>query len=211
MKKLATEEWTSLAHHLMECGCPVQLEAGYKVAPVGLAIIQIPSLGVNSVFDLETGGAGYMMDAHIGNELDRPIWIHGFQIKTPWGGAGFSLLSDPTQSVPKQEIYSFPNSTLGFERSVVLNSFLSGNGRLNPGDEIEGLLLGVDEDPLPDEYPDNGRIVVKLSIFDERGNRFSSGFRLCVERSAIYDRKRMKEIPASERVERARERLIVAA
>jgi hypothetical protein len=83
MKKLTAEEWSSLALHLMECGCPVQLEAGYKVTPVGLAIFQIPSLGVSSVFDLDAGGTGYMMDAHISNELGRPIWIHGVQLKTP--------------------------------------------------------------------------------------------------------------------------------
>lgn len=209
MESLTPEELSALYRCLIEGGCPVQQQHGYKITPTGLVVEQVPEMFVNTIFDLADGGTGYLLELLIRNELDRSTYIHGFQIETPWGRARIALLPDSSKSVPRYYDYTFPGGTLGFDRSLVINSIFSGHGRLNPGDEIEGLLLGVDEEPLPDEYPDNGRVVVKLSIFDERGNRFTSKFRLCVDRSALRARERKKEILASLQPKGARKELII--
>ena len=202
MRKLTTEEWAGLARRLNDGGCPVQVEDTFKVNPIGLALEQNPSPG-NSVFALDNGWTGYMLDMFVTNELSRPIRISGFQIKTPWGGTVVSLLPRPTN--PRQDYYRFPHSTLGFDQSVVINRFFSGTGRLNPGDVAQGLLLCVDETLIPDEYPEHGRTAVELSVFDGHGNRFASEFRLCVDRSATISREhRIKSKAASSLMHRKR-------
>lgn len=80
----------------------------------------------------------------------------------------------------------------------MLNDFLSGQRTLKPGGEIEGLLLAVDEKPIPNDYPDQAVTRVELSIFDERRNKYTLECRLLVDRSAArYREKRLRKIADS--------------
>jgi hypothetical protein len=188
MIKYTDEEFTELARYLQECGCAVQSQHRLKLRLAGLSIQQLPNAGVNMAFDLEDGRSGYLMDMHVMNETKRPIRSGGIHITTPWC-ARVSLLPDASES----DIYDFPNESLTISKSVVLNDFLSGRGELSPGSGISGLLLGIDEEPLPSSLPEHGLTVVELEIFDEGGNGFSSQFRLCVDRSATFARERSRK------------------
>jgi len=84
MNKTSEEEYARLSHHLVECGCPLLPEAGFRLRAVGFRIEQVVS-ECNMVFDLDNGQAGYVMDLRITNELDRPLQSHGIQVRTPWG------------------------------------------------------------------------------------------------------------------------------
>jgi hypothetical protein len=200
MQKFTETQWQGVKRLLEEGGCPVLPEKSYQaVSPVGLKIAQVPSLGVNTVFDLENGQTGYMMDLVICNELDRPIRIQRSHIKTPWGGARISLLPAPAKSGPRMGQYCFPGSgTLAFESEVVLNHLLTSREGLNPG-EHAGLFLGIDEAPIPSHFMENDRTLVELVIFDTRGNRYSSEFHLCVDRSASCARERREKLSAYSR------------
>ena len=125
------------------------------IVPVGLKIEQVPSLGVNRVFDLENGQAGFVMDLTIANESDRPIRIQGFQLKTGWEGAGISLLPGPDKSGIRQGNYCFPGSgPLAFDREIVLNRFILGREKLNAGSSRRvGLFLGRENSPIPLSLP----------------------------------------------------------
>jgi hypothetical protein len=196
MQKFTKEQWPDLKRLLVEGGCPVLQEEIHAVSPVGLKIEQELSLGVNMVLDLENGQAGYVMDLVITNESDRPIGIQRFELKTPWGGAGISLLPGPVKSGPRKGHYCFPGSgSLAFESEVVLNRFMSSRERLNPG-QHPGLFLGIEESPIPCHYPEYSRTAVELAVFDTKGNRYSSEFRLCVDRSvscALERREKTKD------------------
>ena len=190
MNRLQAEEKSRLALYLNQNGCPVQLES----SPVTLVVEQIPTVGMNMVFDLNDGRSGFMLDALISSRLKRPTHIKGLQIKTPWGGSGISLLPSDPRYRTRGGFYLIPGTGLGFPGSEVLNRLLSGRCRLNAGEEIEGLIMAIDAQGIPDDVSDNDRIVVELSIFDGPGDRFSSQFTLCVNRSAVRARQRKEEM-----------------
>ena len=199
MKKYTEEQWAALHRYLLKCGCPVQPEQCLKLSPMGLSIQQLPNVGVSTVFDLQDGRSGYVMDMQITNEAKSQIRSSDVQITPPWGLSRLSLLPDPSTFKRGYEMYDFPDGSLGFDRSVVVNGFLSGKCKLNPGSEISGLLLGIDENPIPNDLPEFGRTVVEFAIFDNRGNKFESQFKLCVDRSATFDRERKRKASALSR------------
>jgi hypothetical protein len=179
MNRLQREEKLRLVRDLNEYGCPVELES----RPPELIVEQIPAAGTNMLFDLKDSQSGYVLDAALMSQSDRPIWIKGIRIKRPWGGSGISLLEPGTRYRVPGGYYSFPDDSLDFKPSVVLNRLLCGKERLNPGDEVYGLILAVAAESVPDEISDNERIVVELSLYNGRGDQFASRFRLCVDRS----------------------------
>ena len=64
---------------------------------------------------------------------------------------------------------------------------------MNPAEEIEGLLLAVDQESIPDEYPDLARIIVTLRVFETKGNTFSAQFRLPADRTERRVRERTSQ------------------
>src|ERR1700735_192177 len=108
MGKFTKQEWSELKQLLAEGGCPILQEESDMIVPVGLKIEQVPSLGVNRVFDLENGQAGFVMDLTIANESDRPIRIQGFQLKTGWEGAGISLPPGPDKAGSRPGVQCIP-------------------------------------------------------------------------------------------------------
>jgi hypothetical protein len=117
MKRLQAEEKARLAVYLNENGCPVQLESKHQVVPPGLIIRQVPLPLMNTVFDLESGAAAYLLDAHLISNLARPIRIEGVQVKPPWEGSSISLLEDDPRERANGGFYLFPGTTLAFEGS----------------------------------------------------------------------------------------------
>jgi len=55
MGRMKQEEFAALTQHLKELGCPLEPSAGYRDAPAGLKLEQVPSVGTNQVFDLDDG------------------------------------------------------------------------------------------------------------------------------------------------------------
>jgi hypothetical protein len=190
MKRMKEHEYFALTQHLRELGCPLDLNNGYRDTPAGLKFRQILPSGANCVFDLDDSGSGYIMDMRFSSELNLPMRIRRVKLRTPWGLRDIALLPDPSKRARGYECYDFPGGGPAFHRDAVINDFLSGKGTLSSGGEIEGLLLAVDEKPIPDEYPEHGQTEVELSITDERGNTFSSKFKLCVDRGATFSRER---------------------
>jgi len=137
------------------------------------------------------------MELRVSSELNLPVRIRRVKVETPWGLREVELLPDPAIRVRTYEYYEFPESRLSFHREVVANDFLSGRITLKPGEQVRGLLLAVDDKPIPAKFPEHGRTEVKLIICDERGNTFSSKFKLCVDRSASVARERKIQAAAA--------------
>ena len=209
MNKLQAEEKTRMRRYLIENGCPVELESDHRVMPPGLVLKQVLLPLMNMTFDLESGGAAYLLDAHLISNLTRPIRIEGVQIIPPWEGSSISLLEDDPRYRASGGFYRFPDTGLAYPDSELLNRLLSGKCKLKPRDDPEGLIMAVDSQPIPDDVLDKARIDVKLNVFDDAGNEFSSEFRLCVDR-AVRARKRKEEMRMSLEPRRRRRALITS-
>ncbi len=196
------EEDLALAECLIKLGCPLDLSHGYRDTPAGLKLEQNPSVGTNLVLDLWGGGSGYVLDMRVISELNLPMRVRDIKLRTDWGAREISLLADPCHIGPEYEYYEFPGESLGFSRDVVVNNFLSGKAVLKPHDRIEGLLLAVDEKPIPDDYPEHGRTTVELSIFDYRGNMFTASFKVCVDRGNTFIKRRREAVLEKRSMER---------
>ncbi len=187
MKKTTPEEWEGLFRRLNDAGCPVQKDHAYRVAPVGLVIEEPLSWSQSRVFARRDGSTGFALEFLLWNELDRRIYIQGCQIWPPWGALRLSLLPPAGKSSQRNCSYQFPGDREPYdEGGTVLNSiFARQKSWLNPNDEVEGVLLAVDELPIPCEFRDNARVTVGLHIFDSLGNRYEHDFKVKVDRSAL--------------------------
>ena len=149
----------------------------------GLSIYQTGTLPETSVFDLKSGGSGYMLSVAIHNDSTRRIRLYEFRSEMLWHDTEFRWLDDPRRASPRKYTYSFPPSdSLEFERDVVLNHYIGGAGQLNPGASIEGLLLGMGESPIPYEYRDRQLLPMRLLVLDRGGRQYASHFKLYVSR-----------------------------
>jgi hypothetical protein len=183
------DQWDELARRLNAGGCPVLSEHGYRVAPVGLAIEKIPGPSFNSIFDLKQGGTGYSIELTLRNEASRAIDVVGWRIKTPWGLPKLTLLPAPKKSSNWYPHYSFPEPGPYYEGGFVVNPFFARRkSRLQPKEEIEGVLVASSEEAIPLEIAHLARIIVTLVVFDSRRNAFSAQFRLPVNRRELIAR-----------------------
>jgi hypothetical protein len=208
MRKLTPEQWDGFCRRLNEGGCPVLRDHGYKILPVGLLIETMPGMGLNEIFDLADGGTGYAIEIVLRNDADGPIDLCGFQIKAQWGIPKVSLVPAPKTSSPKYPTYTFPGLSRYYDGDDVINHiFARRKTRLNPRQEIEGVIVLSSKEPMPIELQHNSHTLVKLSVFDTRGNAFPAQFRLLINRSELIVRER-KERERRERVAAGRARLI---
>ena len=54
------EELSALYRRLIEGGFAVQQQHSYKITPARLVVEQFPHMFVNTIFDLDNGGTGYL-------------------------------------------------------------------------------------------------------------------------------------------------------
>jgi hypothetical protein len=187
-----------LASELPRAGIPVDAEVlkAMEAACRGLAIYQSPNIPDTGIYDLDSGGTGYMVTIAFHNNSPGILGPHECRLEIPWREPCFRWLEDPLGKIPREYTYSFPDpGPVGFERDIVLNHRLGRKGRLCPGDWMEGLLLGVGQEPMPSDYQDHQGIKMRLCVFDEHGNRFGADIKFLVNRQG----KRFREKKLLER------------
>lgn len=171
-----------------------------KVSCRGLAIYQSGTLVENAVFDLDSGGAAYMLAVAIHNDSDHVLRPQGPRLQMAWPESHFRWLENPCAKVPREYIYSFPPpGPVGFDRDAVLNHRLGPRCKLDPGDWLEGLLLGMGQASVPDQYVNRQGLRMQLSILDGRGNRYASDVILRVSREGQKKRQQARESLRSRR------------
>jgi hypothetical protein len=186
MEKMSLEA-LALARQLRDAGIPLDGEVIEEAANrtcSRLSVFQNSNFVETNVFDLESGGTGYMLSVMVHNESDQVVQLQAFRLEIPWWENSFRWLQDPFRESPRQYTYSYPApGPAGFERDIVLNHRLGDQGRIMPDDWMEGLLLGVGDEPIPEELSDRRRVRIPLSIFDGRGNRYHLDARFYVSRA----------------------------
>ncbi len=193
MTRKLSEEELLLASQLPGAGIPLDGEVleGMQTAGRGLSIFQTGTIADTRIFDLDSGQMALMLLIAICNDSPRIVWIHEYRVEIPWWEPHFRWLEDPARKIPREYTYSVPSlGPAGFDRDDVLNHRLRRNGRLNPDGWLEGLLLGVGQEPIPSNYLDRQPLVLRLWVFDEQGNRFGADVKLLVDRSALRAREK---------------------
>ncbi len=193
MRNKLTAQELLLASQLSGAGIPLDAEVlkATEAACRGLAIYPGPNIPDSRIFDLDSGGTGYMITVAFHNDSPRILWLSEFRLEIPWWEPQFRWLPYPLGKVPREYTYSLSDPwPAGFEPDEVLNHRVGRRGRLYPGDWIEGLLLGVGQEPMPSHYQDRQALDMRLWVFDERGNRFGAEIKFLVDRSALRFREK---------------------
>ena len=172
---------------------------------LGLMILEDTSLP-STVFDLSSGGAGYILSVVISNESRRPLAPVHIGFESPDWEAGMRLLPDPYKEYPARRgnahrrvrdnsgcLVDYSNARnfyvfrirplMIYPRDEVLNHRIARSCFLYPGDSLEGWLLAVGEKPIPPEYGNRDRLEMRLTLFDQRGHFYRATFRPMVQRS----------------------------
>jgi hypothetical protein len=177
------------ARELERGGIPMDLdllpESGLSGPPPGLLITQVGDLRSTRAFTLETGMTGFMLDLEIVNNLPGQLYICWFELELPWQDKNFEWLPDPADQVPEGSVYRFPeHPSLEFPREQVVNHRTYKKGRLRRGDFLNGLLLGLGWEPIPERFPHFHQFRTTLTVVDSSERRFPTEVQLTVDRSA---------------------------
>jgi hypothetical protein len=151
-----------------------------------MLIRQVGGVVESSVFDLDCGhGAGYVLALHVATKLPRfRIWR--WQLDLPWEDSQFQWLDDPAEYSSCDDMYQFPGcSALKYPRTEVINH----RRELQRGRSLDGSLLGVGFESVPDSYCHGSAVNANLHLIDEMNRRLSTEVQLWVDRSARLRRK----------------------
>jgi hypothetical protein len=117
------------------------------------------------------------------NESYKIISPMEYRLGIPWHEWQFRWLEKPWMKVPRECVYMFPSHGLaGHDPEDVLNHRLGSNGKLLPDGDLDGLLLGVGQASIPEQYKDRQAVSMWLSVIDQRGNSYGMNVKFMVHR-----------------------------
>src|SRR5713226_1846876 len=159
-----------LARRLRANGVPLEIDGEEEAA--GLRRHQIGADPENCAFDLRNGGTGYMVNVSL-TITQRAFALAGIALELLWTDCGLSLIDDPLESGARYGHYWFPgNDTLAFERRAVINHRVDVRRLPRRGTTIEGLLLWVGLEPIPDAFLHGVHFPATVVVFDQYDNRY---------------------------------------
>lgn len=149
------------------------------------------------VFDLDTGGTGYILSLSL-TVLRGPFAIDTFTVQLPWAQRPIIWLADPAETVGPESPYRFPGTrSLVIPRDQVINHYADARRNLRPGKRIEGVLLGFGFDDIPPCFVHGSETVGKVGIVDQFGVQHSAELTFWIDRSAKVYFKTKKTVPRS--------------
>jgi len=191
MTKKVRQQREMLARRLANNGVPLTIERDDEDA--GLLMRQIGGLLENCAFDLRGGIAGFIVSMSI-TIKQNTFAIADILLELPWTDRALSLIEDPLESGVQNESYQFPgNYTLAFDREVVINHFVNVQQLLPKGKTIEGLLLWVGSESIPDAFVHGASFPARVVVVDQYNNRFPHEATLWSDRSGRRVREKVKE------------------
>src|SRR6266852_1582305 len=169
------------ARRLLANGVPLNIDRHDENA--GLLMRQIGAVAESRAFDLKDGRSGYIVNIRI-TITQGAFAVAGFALELPWADGGLLLVEDPLESGARYNNYWFPgNDTLAFDRTAVINHFANVRRLLRRGKTIEGLLLWVGSEPIPEAFVHGVLFPASLIVFDQYGNSFPAEVDLWADRS----------------------------
>ena len=196
MKNCRSMARPDLVQRLIAAGCPLDVEEGAQdnphPSPRGLHIRQVNGDLLNRAFDLECGLTGFMLDLEIASDVPGLVVIRDFELDLPWEDPLFHWLPDPVESAARWAEYKFPGTQLVYPRNLVINHRTGARGKLGHGDILDGMLLGIGYESIPECFRHGTSVDRMFSIVDQFGRRHPSEVSLWIDRSVTIDRARLK-------------------
>lgn len=176
MTRTASPQQIAFMSHLETLGIPLDGEAvsSLRASPRGIEVCQA---GYSQVVDLDGGGTG--VEVSVGIDPHSFTTIAQYLLELPW-----TQVSWLKESSKKDYCYQMPDPlTYPYTRDEVLNHRVGRKGKMFPGNLVEGVLLGISEDPIPAEYVDGQKLRTRLWVFDTRSNSYECRVMLGVSRT----------------------------
>ncbi len=185
----------NLARRMLAVGVPLNIDRDDE--NTGLLMRQIGAVTESGAFDLKDGRTGYMV--HMSITITQGVFaIAGIALELPWTDCGISLIDDPRESGARYNRYWFPgNDTLAFERRAVINHFVNVRRLRRRGTTIEGLLLLVGSEPIPDAFAHGASFPASIVVVDQYDNSYKCEITLWADRSERGARDKQTRKPRS--------------
>ncbi len=169
------------ARRLRANGVPLQIDRDDEDA--GLLMRQMGALTDSCAFDLKDGRSGYIVNIRI-TITHGAFTIADIALELPWTDRGLLLLEDPLENEARYGRYWFPGiNTLAFERTEVINHAVNSRRLFRRGKTIEGLLLWVGSEPIPDAFVHGVFFPASVIVLDQYDNRYPFEVDLLTDRS----------------------------
>jgi hypothetical protein len=177
-------ERLSLARQIRAAGVPIYIEeddGGSRDLPDGLTIYNTGAVFESNLFDFHDS-TGVVLRVGIGIKLGA-FAIAAFELELPWSKQ-VSWLPDPLEYDGFTREYRFSGmNTLEFPREDVLNHRANVNHIFRRGDSLVGSLLGVADEPIPDECRHGRMVPAFLTISDQFWRTYRSSVSFWTDRS----------------------------
>jgi hypothetical protein len=147
----------------------------------GLLVYQVGGIIESRAFDFY-GAAGYIIRVVVTVNLPQ-FAIAGFDLELPWKSS-VRWLEDPLEIDGRSLVYRFGDKRfLEFERSQALNHFADVRRTWSRGESLRGSLLGIGDQPIPDQFQQGAMIPAFLIVYDQFWREYRSSVSLWTERT----------------------------
>jgi hypothetical protein len=148
----------------------------------GLLVYQEGGVIESRAFDFY-GAPGYIIRAVITVNLPK-FAIAGFGLELPWKSY-VRWLEDPREIDGRSVVYRFGGKEFPeFDRSEVLNHHADVRRIWSRGASLKGHLLGIGNEPIPEQYPHGAIIPAFLIIYDQFSRPYPTSVSLWTDRTA---------------------------
>ena len=160
-----------------------------------IIIVQQGDRMTNTVFSVKNDHTAFVAQiAVINNSPRSALVIRGFELELLWNDPDFGWLNDPEES--ERDSYYIPGTDgLTFPREMILNHRTYKEGGLQPGQTIQGLLLGYGGAPIPEDFNHLDFLTMKLSVLDQDGKQHSEKIHFQIDKGIAHV---LQDVPISD-------------
>ena len=186
----------ALARRIRSTGIPIFIEEDDGAVPQipsrGLRIYQAGSLVGSRAFDFH-GAAAYILEVVITFNLPQ-FAISYFTLELPYKGM-VTWLPDPLEYFDmKLKDYVFRGQyPLIIPRGRVLNHLADVRRVYSRGDSLKGELLGIGEEPIPENFKHGEMIPAFLTVSDQYGREYRSAVSMWADRMERPNKRKRAE------------------
>lgn len=147
----------------------------------GLLVYQTGGRSETRAFNFY-GNAAYVLNLIITINLPH-FAISSFGLELPWETYVW-WLDEPDEVAGRETTYRFDRSyPLEFPKSQVLNHFADVQRTWSRGKSLEGHLLGIGNEPIPDQFQQGAMIPAFLIIYDQLEQEYRSPISFWTDRN----------------------------
>jgi hypothetical protein len=176
----------TFARRIRRAGRPIHIpedDGDVRYIPsAALRVYQTGGVIESTAFDL-SAGTGFKINLVVTSTVSG-FAVSRIELKLPWEHTHVQWLEDPNVTIGPSRCYRFfGHQTLEIERELVLNHRLKVTRLFSIGESVEGLLLGIGSEPIPEEFPQGRMIPALVLIYDQIARQYQAPVKLWADRS----------------------------